>query len=210
MNRPAGLAWRGPRRSAVARAFTQPLEPASRKFPPLFDELVALDYQLKLSEIPRKFVPQSVLMLADRAPSPIVALQPASGRVRCSGVAFRSVLLAVCLLASLLAGKCTFVLADDAGGLASQARPAPVVARTFELATLGDADSAASSHFQAETTEAPTELQTNAPLQVESDWTAVIYWKPATLPSPRLIPLGLVLSYLCDSARHQCCGVRLI
>jgi hypothetical protein len=186
------------------------LEPASRKFSPLFDERPALDYQLKLSEIPRKFVPQSVLMLADRAPSPIVALQPASGLFRCSGVAFRSVLLAVCLLASLLAARGTLALADDAGGLASQTHPAPVVARTFEQATLGDADSAASSHFQTETTEAPTELQTNAPLQVESDWTAVIYWKPATLPSPRLIPLGLVLSYLCDSARHQCCGVRLI
>jgi hypothetical protein len=47
-------------------------------------------------------------------------------------------------------------------------------------------------------------------LQMDSVLAETDFWSPATMPSLGTIPHGLVLSYLCDSARHQCSGVQLI
>ena len=47
-------------------------------------------------------------------------------------------------------------------------------------------------------------------IQLDSVLAESQYWSAVTTPSPRIIPDGLVLSYLCDSARHQCSGVQLI
>lgn len=46
-------------------------------------------------------------------------------------------------------------------------------------------------------------------LRFESDSTTVLLWQPPTLASSRIIPQGLVLSFLCDTARHCCSGVQL-
>jgi|GEM_PF-5616221 len=46
-------------------------------------------------------------------------------------------------------------------------------------------------------------------LRFDSDHCTVLLWQPPELASSRIIPQGLVLSFLCDSARHQCSGVQL-
>jgi hypothetical protein len=54
------------------------------------------------------------------------------------------------------------------------------------------------------------ELGSPASLVFDASDVRLGYWQPIAMPSPRIVPAGLVLSYLCDSARHQCSGVQLI
>ena len=54
-----------------------------------------------------------------------------------------------------------------------------------------------------------SELYPPTNLRFENDHATIAFWQPLTLASSRIIPRGLVLSYLCDSARHQCSGVQL-
>jgi len=56
----------------------------------------------------------------------------------------------------------------------------------------------------------PGALFSVAGLELHNPSGGLVYWQPLTWSSPRIIPEGLVLSYLCDSARHQCSGVQLI
>lgn len=54
-----------------------------------------------------------------------------------------------------------------------------------------------------------SELYPPTPLRFDADGSTIILWQPKELASSRIIPQGLVLSFLCDSARHQCSGVLL-
>jgi hypothetical protein len=56
----------------------------------------------------------------------------------------------------------------------------------------------------------PGELFQVAGLEFDHQTTGLVIWQSADSLSPRIVPVGLVLSYLCDSARHQCSGVQLI
>lgn len=54
-----------------------------------------------------------------------------------------------------------------------------------------------------------SELYPPTHFQLDTDNTRVLLWQSPLLTSSRIIPQGLVLSFLCDSARHQCSGVQL-
>ncbi len=54
-----------------------------------------------------------------------------------------------------------------------------------------------------------SELYPPTSLRFDAEDSAFIFWQPVTVASSRIVPKGLVLSFLCDSARHQCSGVQL-
>jgi hypothetical protein len=54
-----------------------------------------------------------------------------------------------------------------------------------------------------------SDLHPPTSLRFDAIDSAFIFWQPPTLASSRIVPQGLVLSFLCDSARHQCSGVQL-
>lgn len=54
-----------------------------------------------------------------------------------------------------------------------------------------------------------SELYPPSPLRFETDSSTIILWQASETTSSRITPQGLVLSFLCDSARHQCSGVLL-
>jgi hypothetical protein len=54
-----------------------------------------------------------------------------------------------------------------------------------------------------------SELYPPTSLRFDAEDSTFIFWQPVTLASSRIVPQGLVLSFLCDSARHQCSGVQL-
>ncbi|QDU27436.1 hypothetical protein ETAA8_25230 [Anatilimnocola aggregata] len=133
-------------------------------------------------------------------------------RSRCWSPAFLSAGL---LLLSILATCPTAKSAESIQQETSCSRQSATVStiRLFDCSVEAEerhSDQLPADEFRTVYPDAPTELNSSSTLRVESDWTEVIYWQPAALPSPRLIPNGLVLSYLCDSARHQCSGVQLI
>lgn len=67
-----------------------------------------------------------------------------------------------------------------------------------------------SSKVAAPPTEASDFFNAATDQQLDSVIGGTSLCSTATVPSSRIIPRGLVLSYLCDSARHQCSGVQLI
>lgn len=81
-------------------------------------------------------------------------------------------------------------------------------ATVSQAATTADQDGSSQPLLTSPTSEA-SELYPPTTLRFDADGTTIILWQPKELASSRIIPQGLVLSFLCDSARHQCSGVLL-
>lgn len=54
-----------------------------------------------------------------------------------------------------------------------------------------------------------SDLHPPTSLRFDAADSTFVFWQAPTLASSRTVPQGLVLSFLCDSARHQCSGVQL-
>lgn len=67
-----------------------------------------------------------------------------------------------------------------------------------------------SSHVAAVPAEVCVLFNAASDLQLDTVLSETDFWSRATTTSSGIMPCGLVPSYLCDSARHQCSGVQLI
>lgn len=129
-------------------------------------------------------------MLADRASS-LAKVLPHRGQ----GRAF----LRLVLLLATIPGLCN---------LLSHAAPLQPHASTTATVSQDNADvdqpAVESPQFE------PGALFSVASLEFDNSASDLVVWRPQAWTSSGIIPEGLVLSYLCDSARHQCSGVQLI
>lgn len=155
----------------------------------MFDEVARFDYQNSQSIFRQGSILQVHSMLAERAHSE-KAKQPVH---RLARICFSFLYAWLTLLAGF--ANVHFAVAGDQHEVAS-----PIAATSGEV-----------PQEQAVVTPQAdrSELYPPTSLRFESDDSAFILWQPPTLASSRVIPRGLVLSFLCDSARHQRSGVQL-
>jgi hypothetical protein len=129
-------------------------------------------------------------MLADRASSLLRHL-PRRGQ--------RLFFLRIALILATIPGLCN---------LLSNAAPVQRCPTPAAAVSVDDSD-ANQPAFQTTPSEQGS-LFSITSVEVHNPSGGLVYWQPTTWSSSRIILEGLVLSYLCDSARHQCTGVQLI
>jgi hypothetical protein len=134
-------------------------------------------------------------MLAERAPTEHKR-QIVSRRLRtCFSVGFVALFLLSWVLGPAVAGRSRQHQLSNHAAAVSQVSAAVEEGSSQQLLT-------------SPTSEA-SELYPPTTLRFDADGSTIILWQPKELASSRIIPQGLVLSFLCDSARHQCSGVLL-
>ncbi len=161
-------------------------EPFSAK---LFDEPVRFDYQIRKTIFRQGSILQVHSMLADWAHSEN-SMQPVHRLLRiCFSLLYALLTVLAC------SANASFAMAGDRDKIAAPGYPSEQQV-PVEQAVVTPQPEGSDLH-------PPTSLRFDA---VDS---AFIFWQPPTLASSRIVPQGLVLSFLCDSARHQCSGVQL-
>lgn len=155
----------------------------------LFDEPIRFDYQIRKTICRQGSILQVHSMLADWAHSEN-SMQPFHRLLR---ICF-SFLYAVLTFLACMANS-SFAAAGDRDEIT------PPICQSEQQAPAGQAVVTP----QAEV----SELYPPTSLRFDAADSTFIFWQPPTLASSRIVPQGLVLSFLCDSARHQCSGVQL-
>lgn len=137
-------------------------------------------------------------MLAERAPIECMR-RVVSRRLRdCFSVGFVALFLLSWMLGPAVAGR-------SRQHHLQSSNHATAVSQT----TTTDVQQSGSQQLLTSPTCEASELYPPTTLRFDADGATVIFWQPKELASSRIIPQGLVLSFLCDSARHQCSGVLL-